>query len=64
MTIEQEQHLQDIKDHVCQLIDAKYRKGAEEHGGNLKEMPLDWFEKEIENEIVDLVVYFLTKKLK
>lgn len=64
MTPEQEAHLQEIKDHVCTLLDAKYRKGAEEHGGNLKEMPLDWFEKEIENEMVDLIVYFVTKKLK
>lgn len=64
MTTEQEKHLQQIKDHVCQIIDGKYRKGAAEHGGNLNDMSLDWFEKEIENEIVDLIVYFVTKKLK
>jgi hypothetical protein len=63
MTQEQENHLQSIKDKVCQLIDTKYRKGVAEHGGNLWEKPLDWFEKEIENEIVDLGVYFVTKLL-
>ena len=64
MTQEQEQHLQQIKDEVCQLIDAKYRAGAKEHGGNLKDMSLDWLRKELENEILDLVVYFLTMKHK
>lgn len=61
MTSEHEEHLQSIKDKVCELIDVKYRIGVAEHGGNLWEKPLAFFEKEIENEMVDLLVYWVSR---
>lgn len=62
MTPEHEKHLQSIKDRVCSLIDKKYRSGYIEHGkGKLWEHNKSWFEDEIQNEIIDLVVYWLSK---
>jgi len=62
MTKEQEAHLQSIKDEFNRLVDPKYRKGQEEHGGDL-------FDKDIKNlieaaleEAIDQVVYLLTIK--
>lgn len=60
METEQELHLQRIKDQFLKDVDAKYRKGQAEHGGNLwlkpgmLDMALD--------EIVDLYVYMVTLK--
>ena len=61
---EQEVHLDSIKKTVCDIIDAKYRKGVAEHGGNLWKHNTEWFMTNIQDEIVDLVVYFLTLKSK
>ncbi len=39
MTTEQEAHLDEIKYAFVKAVDAKYRKGQEEHGGNLWKKP-------------------------
>jgi hypothetical protein len=55
MTPEQESHLERVRVQVLADIDAKYRQGQAEHGGNLWEKPglLD----EAIKEAIDLVVY-------
>lgn len=60
MTPEQEQHLQGIQEDFCELVDAKYRKGQAEHGGNLlNKLPAEVLDMAIE-EAIDQVVYLLT----
>jgi hypothetical protein len=61
MEPEQERHLQHIKDEFNELVDAKYRKGAQEHGGNLWEAP-NIIGMAIE-EALDQVTYLLTLKV-
>lgn len=59
MTSAQEAHLQRIKDHVCERIDRKYRRGQEEHGGDL------WITnclEEVLDELADAMVYAETAK--
>lgn len=58
MTEKHEEHLEEIKTKMIGLIDAKYRAGQEEHGGNLWEHP-QLLEEGL-NEVVDLAVYLLT----
>lgn len=58
MTPEQEQHLQKIKDSFLQAVDDKYRRGQEEHGGNLWEIKS--IIKMLKEEAVDLWVYAVT----
>jgi len=60
MTDAHEQHLQRIKDAFCRDVDTKYRKGQEEHGGNLWQKPR-MLENALE-EILDLAVYLYTLK--
>jgi len=60
MTPEREQHLQAVKNYICDLIDKKYRTGQMEHGGNLWEKDVN---KEIIPEITDLAIYIATKEL-
>lgn len=62
MTPEQENHLQSIKDEFVSLVDAKYRKGQAEHGGDLMEK--DGILDMAIEEAIDLVVYLLTLKHK
>ena len=56
----QELHLQSVKNRITSRIDHKYRRGAEEHGGELENkrgiigMSLD--------EAADLAVYLYTLK--
>lgn len=60
MTSEQEKHLISIKKSFDIRVDKKYRKGQEEHGGNLYDMSmLDLIDNTI-NEAIDQVVYLLT----
>jgi len=57
MTEEQERHLHRLKSRISLLLDAKYRTGVREHGGNL------WRQKilpEVLAETVDFVSYVLT----
>jgi hypothetical protein len=60
LTSEQSAHLDAIKDRFIAEVDAKYRKGVQEHGGNLwlKSALLD----EALDEVVDLYVYLITLK--
>lgn len=55
MSPEQEQHLQRVKDWICEKIDKKYRAGQAEHGGDLwkKEKVFDF----LIDEVIDMVVY-------
>lgn len=58
MTAEQEAHLARVKARFSADLDAKYRAGQEEHGGDL------WLKPgALENayaEVLDLAVYILT----
>jgi hypothetical protein len=60
MTSLQETHLHEIKQQFSKLVDSKYRKGVQEHGGNL------WLVKTTKlldfaiDEAIDQVVYLLT----
>ena len=68
MTDAQEKHLARVKSGFCVLVDAKYRKGAEEHakeyGGELLSVPtLQMLDHAIE-EAVDQVVYLLSLREK
>jgi len=51
-------------DEVYKMALAKYRKGAEEHGGNLWDLSEDELLDEAINEAIDQVIYLLTIKLK
>ena len=64
MTLEQEKHLQKIKDEFVVLADAKYRKGQEEHGGDLFDKDVLWLLDQILYEAIDQVVYALTLREK
>lgn len=55
MTPEQEQHLIDIKNEFTRQVDAKYRKGQIEHGGNLWKKP--GVLEMLMDECVDFFVY-------
>jgi len=55
MTPEQEEHLEDIKIDFLQQVDAKYRKGQIEHGGNLWKKP--GVLEMLMDECVDFFVY-------
>lgn len=64
MTPQQEKHLRDIKTQFSNLVDIKYRKGQDEHGGDLFNKPvLDLVDSAID-EAVDQVVYLLTLRNK
>lgn len=60
MTPEHEAHLAYLKAELTADIDAKYRAGQEEHGGNIWEKP-GMLEHAIE-EVLDLAVYLYTLK--
>lgn len=55
MTKADEKHLQRVKDWVCARIDAKYRRGKEEHGGSIWQKPLVL--EMLFEELIDAVVY-------
>lgn len=58
MNEQQEEHLEDIKYEFTRLVDAKYRAGQKEHGGEL------WRKRGLINmaieEAIDQVVYLIT----
>jgi hypothetical protein len=60
MTIEQELHLQSIKDYFISSVDIKYRKGQAEHGGNLFDMSTITLLDCAIDEALDQVVYLVT----
>ena len=59
MTPEREQHLHDLKNLFLEKLDAKYRKGAEQHNESLLEKT-DLLEEAFD-EILDLFVYVATE---
>lgn len=64
MNQKQEGHLYQIKKEFEKLVDAKYRKGQKEHGGNLWEiLPEELLDFAID-EAIDQIVYLLTLKNK
>ena len=64
MTQAQESHLARVKDRFVALVDAKYRAGAAEHGGELLALPdLTVLDLAVE-EAVDQVVYLLSMREK
>ena len=58
MDAEHEAHLQRIKDRFTADLDAKYRAGQEEHGGELWLKP--GMLEHAYAEVLDLAVYILT----
>jgi hypothetical protein len=58
MNDEQEAHLAGIKSGFCVAVDAKYRKGQAEHGGNLWKKP--GMLPMLTEETLDFVVYART----
>lgn len=62
MNEQDENHLQHIKDYFEGLVDIKYRRGKEEHGGHLFEMDSIALLDEAINEAIDQVTYLVTLK--
>jgi hypothetical protein len=60
MTPEQEEHLARIKGEFIDLVDIKYRRGQEEHGGNLHHVPAVAVLSMAIDEAIDQVTYLLT----
>lgn len=60
LTTAQAAHLQRVKDAVGRDLDAKYRKGQIEHGGNLWQKP-GMLDQAIA-EVLDLAIYLYTMK--
>lgn len=58
MNQQHEDHLKQIKDNFNILVDKKYRKGQEEHGGNLWDK-MDLIDMAID-EALDQVTYLFT----
>lgn len=55
MNPEQEAHLAAVKSAFCVAVDSKYRKGQQEHGGNLWTKP-GMFPM-LREETIDFIVY-------
>ncbi len=68
MTTSQEEHLRRLKKEFCELIDAKYRRGAVEHsrdfGGELVNVPNLGLVNHAIEEAIDQVAYLLTLREK
>lgn len=62
MTADQEQHLQRVKDQFLKAVDAKYRGGVREHGGNLWDKAVLELIDEGMQEAVDQYVYLATAR--
>ena len=62
MTREQQIHLDHIKRTIIRRVDAKYKRGAKEHGGNLLNMNGLRILDEAIDEATDLMIYLLTER--
>ena len=62
MTPTQEKHLASVKKRAAELIDRKYRRGQQEHGGDLWSLPVGTLVDNAIDEAVDQLVYLLTIK--
>jgi hypothetical protein len=60
MTLAQEMHLKSIKESFALAVDAKYRAGQAEHGGNLFEMDTMDLIRNLKEEAIDLWTYACT----
>ena len=60
MTNSQEEHLQRLKDEFVKRVDAKYRAGAREHGGDLQEVGILTLLEYAMEEVEDMWVYLFT----
>lgn len=60
MSPEQEQHLKRIKTNFSNKIDAKYRVGQKEHGGDLIHKDVLGLIDEAIGEAIDQIVYLET----
>lgn len=64
MTPEQEKHLEIIKIVFNVKTNIKYRRGQEEHGGNLWDKSLDFLIESAIEEAIDQFTYLVTLKTK
>lgn len=62
MTESQEAHLNSIVEAFTEACIVKYRKGAEEHGGDLFSMPFEALLDNAIDEAIDQFVYLMTMK--
>ncbi len=60
MNAAQEQHLERLKTEVGQRMDAKFRAGALEHGGDLRDYAAERLVNEALDECIDALVYLYT----
>lgn len=62
LTQSQEEHLRSIKETFARAVDSKYRRGAEEHAGDLRDRtPLDLIEEAIA-ENIDQFTFLVTAR--
>jgi hypothetical protein len=64
MTNDQERHLNYIKEQFELQVDSKYRKGQEEHGGDLWELDLLSLLDNAIQEAIDQFTYLMTIRQK
>ena len=64
MTENSEKHLAWLKQEIADLVEIKYTLGAQEHGGDLTDMPVGKLIDEAIQENIDSLVYLLTAKQK
>lgn len=60
MTLAQELHLRRVKDDFLAKVDAKYRRGAQEHGGEMLDYTLRQLLEFALEEAIDQVTYLQT----
>jgi hypothetical protein len=64
MSEEQHQHFHQLIFLLERFAEPKYEQGAIEHGGNIWDLSDEQLEAEELNEMIDLIVYRLTRILK
>jgi len=57
-------HFHSLVEEFHKLGEPKYKKGAEQHGGKLWEHDDEWLFNQETEEILDLVIYRMTRILK
>ena len=62
MTHDQEAHLASIKKRAAEMIEEKYRRGQQEHGGDLWLVPVAILIDNAIEEAIDQLAYLLTIK--
>ena len=64
LSVQQEQHIKEIISTFSGKMVMKYRKGAQEHGGELLDKDLVWLLDNALDEAIDQVVYLITARTK